>query len=170
MSISIPSKMSRSSVSHIQSLITVILKKKREDARSQEQFLGLDKELKSLKKAVAASDKLAAAELSIAKDQLKSLHGTVMRINQERAEELQEAEKFSREAMQAAKDLTRAEAEIELLQHLLREREGQVSAGTLRHPLASSLIAQSTEVHSVGSTLAWPVQCHENERGKTGQK
>jgi hypothetical protein len=32
--------------------------------------------------------------------------------------------------MQAAKDLSRAEAEIELLQHLLREREGQVSAGT----------------------------------------
>ncbi|XP_029392327.1 centriolin isoform X6 [Mus pahari] len=100
-------------------------KKKREDARSQEQFLGLDKELKSLKKAVAASDKLAAAELTIAKDQLKSLHGTVLRINQERAEELQEAERFSKEAMQAAKDLTRAEAEIELLQHLLREREGQ---------------------------------------------
>ncbi|KAL1785573.1 centriolin isoform X1, partial [Sigmodon hispidus] len=100
-------------------------KKKHEDARSQEQFLGLDKELKSLKKAVAASDKLAAAELTIAKDQLKSLHGTVMRINQERAEELQEAEKFSRKATQAARDLTRAEAEIELLQHLLREREGQ---------------------------------------------
>lgn len=35
---------------------------------------------------MAASDKLAAAELTIAKDQLKSLHGTVMRINQERAE------------------------------------------------------------------------------------
>jgi uncharacterized protein (UPF0335 family) len=35
---------------------------------------------------VAASDKLAAAELTIAKDQLKSLHGTVVRINQERAE------------------------------------------------------------------------------------
>ncbi|XP_076784701.1 centriolin isoform X4 [Arvicanthis niloticus] len=100
-------------------------KKKREDAKFQEQFLGLDKELKSLKKAVAASDKLAAAELTIAKDQLKSLHGTVMRINQERAEELQEAERFSREATQAAKDLSRAEAEIELLQHLLREREGQ---------------------------------------------
>lgn len=74
---------------------------------------------------MAASDKLAAAELTIAKDQLKSLHGTVVRINQERAEELQEAERFSREAMQAAKDLSRAEAEIELLQHLLREREGQ---------------------------------------------
>lgn len=35
---------------------------------------------------MAASDKLAAAELTIAKEQLKSLHGTVMRINQERAE------------------------------------------------------------------------------------
>nr|XP_045007187.1 centriolin isoform X2 [Jaculus jaculus] len=100
-------------------------KKKHEDAKSLEQFLGLDKELKSLKKAVAASDQLAAAELSIAKDQLKSLHGTVRKINQERAEELQDVEMFSRKAAQAIKDLTRAEAEIELLQNLLREREEQ---------------------------------------------
>ncbi|XP_023557331.1 centriolin isoform X2 [Octodon degus] len=100
-------------------------KKKHEDARSQEQFLNLDKELKNLKKAVAASDKLAATELTIAKDQLKSLHGTVMKINQERAEEFLEAERFSRNAAQAARDLTRAEAEIELLQNLLREREEQ---------------------------------------------
>ncbi|PNJ72365.1 CNTRL isoform 6 [Pongo abelii] len=61
-------------------------KKKLEDAKSQEQVFGLDKELKKLKKAVATSDKLATAELTIAKDQLKSLHGTVMKINQERAE------------------------------------------------------------------------------------
>ncbi|XP_010601244.1 centriolin [Fukomys damarensis] len=101
-------------------------KKKHEDARSQEQFLSLDKELKNLKKAVAASDKLAASELTIAKDQLKSLHGTVMKINQERAEELQEAERFSRKAARAAQDLTQAEAEIELLQNLLREREEQL--------------------------------------------
>ncbi|XP_059513773.1 centriolin isoform X4 [Myotis daubentonii] len=100
-------------------------KKKLEDAKSQEQFLGLDKELRKLKKAVAASDKLATAELTIAKDQLKSLHGTVMKINQERAEELQETERFSRKAMQAARDLTRAEAEIELLQNLLRGKEEQ---------------------------------------------
>ena len=60
--------------------------KKLEDAKSQAQVLGLDKELKKLKKAVAASDKIATAELTIAKDQLKSLHGTVMKINQERAE------------------------------------------------------------------------------------
>ncbi|XP_035111969.3 centriolin isoform X2 [Callithrix jacchus] len=101
------------------------IKKKLEDAKSQEQFFGLDKELKKLKKAVATSDKLATAELTIAKDQLKSLHGTVMKINQERAEELQEAEKFSRKAAQAARDLTRAEAEIELLQNLLRQKEEQ---------------------------------------------
>ncbi|XP_053777117.1 centriolin isoform X6 [Desmodus rotundus] len=100
-------------------------KKKLEDAKSQEQFLGLDKELKKLKKAVAASDKLATAELTIAKDQLKSLHGTVMKINQERAAELQETERFSRKAAQAARDLTRAEAEIELLQDLLRDKEEQ---------------------------------------------
>ncbi|XP_047686091.1 centriolin isoform X4 [Prionailurus viverrinus] len=100
-------------------------KKKLEDAKSQEQLLGLDRELKKLKKAVAASDKLATAELTIAKDQLRSLHGTVMKINQERAEELQETEKFSRQAAQAAKDLTRAEAEIELLQNLLRDKEEQ---------------------------------------------
>ncbi|KAJ1059145.1 hypothetical protein K5549_007946 [Capra hircus] len=101
-------------------------KKRLEDAKSQAQVLGLDKELKKLKKAVAASDKIATAELTIAKDQLKSLHGTVMKINQERAEDLQEAERFSRKAAQAARDLTRAEAEIELLQNLLREREEQL--------------------------------------------
>ncbi|XP_055283759.1 centriolin isoform X2 [Moschus berezovskii] len=102
-------------------------KKKLEDAKSQAQVLGLDKELKKLKKAVAASDKIATAELTIAKDQLKSLHGTVMKINQERAEQdLQETERLSRKAAQAAGDLTRAEAEIELLQNLLREKEEQL--------------------------------------------
>lgn len=64
----------------------VLSQKRLEDAKSQAQVLGLDKELKKLKKAVAASDKIATAELTIAKDQLKSLHGTVMKINQERAE------------------------------------------------------------------------------------
>lgn len=79
---------------------------------------------------MAASDKVATAELTIAKDQLKSLHGTVMKINQERAEELQETERFSKKAAQAARDLMRAEAEIELLQNLLRDKEEQVSADT----------------------------------------
>ena len=35
---------------------------------------------------MAASDKLATAELATARDQLKSLHGAATKINQERAE------------------------------------------------------------------------------------
>ncbi|OPJ67638.1 centriolin isoform B [Patagioenas fasciata monilis] len=100
-------------------------RKKTEDARAQMQFVSLDKELKELKRAIVTSDKLAAAELSIAKNQLKALHGTVLRINEERAEEIEEAEEFCAEAARAARDLTRAEAEIELLQQLLKEKEEQ---------------------------------------------
>ncbi|XP_044848219.1 centriolin isoform X3 [Mauremys mutica] len=100
-------------------------KKNLDDAQAQKQILGLDKELKELRRAIATSDKLATTELSIAKDQLKSLHGTVLKINQERAEEFQEAEKFCMQAARAAEDLAQAEAEIELLQRLLKEKEGQ---------------------------------------------
>uniref|UniRef100_A0A8C9GD02 Centriolin n=2 Tax=Pavo cristatus TaxID=9049 RepID=A0A8C9GD02_PAVCR len=102
-------------------------RKKIEDARAQMQFADLDKELKELKRAIITSDKLAAAELSIAKDQLQALHGTVLKINQERAEEFEEAEEFCVEAARAARDLARAEAEIELLQQLLKQKEEQVS-------------------------------------------
>lgn len=68
-------------------------------------------------------------------------------------QELQETEKFSRQAAQAAKDLTRAEAEIELLQNLLRDKEEQVSAGTLTpSPYRSYISSRETillEVQSV---------------------
>ncbi|NXT57302.1 CNTRL protein, partial [Pluvianellus socialis] len=101
-------------------------RKKVEDARAQMQFVSLDKELKELKRAIITSDKLAATELSVAKNQLKALHGTVLRINQERAEEIEEAEEFCAEAARAARDLARAEAEIELLQQLLKEKEEQL--------------------------------------------
>ncbi|XP_054249616.1 centriolin [Indicator indicator] len=100
-------------------------KKKIEDARAQMQFVSLDKELKEVKRAVITSDKLAATELSIAKHQLQALHGTVLKINQERAEEMEEAEEFCAKAARAARDLARAEAEIELLQQLLKEKEEQ---------------------------------------------
>uniref|UniRef100_A0A8C3Q1N8 Centriolin n=1 Tax=Chrysolophus pictus TaxID=9089 RepID=A0A8C3Q1N8_CHRPC len=102
-------------------------RKKIEDARAQMQFADLDKELKELKRAIITSDKLAAAELSIAKNQLQALHGTVLKINQERAEEFEEAEEFCVEAAHATRDLARAEAEIELLQQLLKQKEEQVS-------------------------------------------
>ncbi|XP_061459570.1 centriolin isoform X2 [Rhineura floridana] len=98
-------------------------RKKVEDAKARMQFLDIDKELRELKRAISASDKQAAADLFAAKDQLRSLHGTVCKINQERSKELQEAEKFCMQATEASKDLARAEAEIELLQKLLKEKE-----------------------------------------------
>ncbi|KAM6169652.1 centriolin isoform 2-T2 [Rhynchocyon petersi] len=128
-------------------------KKKLEDARSQDQFLSLDKELKQLKKAVAASDKLATAELTIAKDQLKSLHGTVMKINQERAEELQETERFSRKATRAARDLTRAEAEIELLQTLLKNKEDQFVMEMVKAETGTLANSQMLEISKLSETM-----------------
>ncbi|XP_017601121.1 PREDICTED: centriolin isoform X2 [Corvus brachyrhynchos] len=101
-------------------------RKKIEDARAQMQVLSLDKELKELQRAVVTSDKLAATELSVAANQLKALQGTVLRINQERAEEIEEAQGFCAEAARASQALARAEAEIELLQQLLKEKEEQV--------------------------------------------
>ncbi|XP_078238967.1 centriolin isoform X2 [Pogona vitticeps] len=96
-----------------------------EEAKAQMQFLGIEKELRELKKVISASDKQATAELWAAKDQLRALHGTVCRIHQERSEELQELEKFGTQATRATKDLALAEAEIELLQQLLKEKEEQ---------------------------------------------
>ncbi|MEE6505076.1 hypothetical protein FKM82_005434 [Ascaphus truei] len=104
------------------------LEKKRtvEDAQAQRQLFGLDKELKDLKRAMAISDKMATSELSLAKDQLKSLHGTVLKLNNERAGEMQEAENFCSQTAQAIQDLGNAEAEIELLQNILKDREKQL--------------------------------------------
>uniref|UniRef100_A0A8C9RML1 Centriolin-like n=1 Tax=Scleropages formosus TaxID=113540 RepID=A0A8C9RML1_SCLFO len=58
----------------------------REDCRTQQQLQSLDKELRDLKRSVAAADKVAALQLSDAKDQLYSMHGTVRKINKERSE------------------------------------------------------------------------------------
>ncbi|XP_041098758.1 centriolin isoform X5 [Polyodon spathula] len=100
-----------------------------EDSRTQMQLQGLDKELRDLKGAMAAADKMAARQLCEAKDQLRSLHGTVCKLNQERAEELNELEGFRAQAARAARaaqDLNRAEAEIDLLQKLLKDKEKQM--------------------------------------------
>uniref|UniRef100_A0A8D2MYU6 Centriolin n=1 Tax=Zonotrichia albicollis TaxID=44394 RepID=A0A8D2MYU6_ZONAL len=116
-------------------------RKKREDARAQVQVLSLDKELKELQRAVITSDRLAATELSMAAQQLKALQGTVLRIHQERAEELEEAQEFCAEAARASQALAKAEAERELLQQLLKEKEEQV--GCLL--CASTPASQSTK-------------------------
>ncbi|NWT58666.1 CNTRL protein, partial [Erythrocercus mccallii] len=101
-------------------------RKKVEDARAQMEVQSLDKQLRELQRAVITSDKLAATEISIAASQLKALQGTVLRINQETAEKLEEAQEFRAEAARASQALARAEAEIELLQQLLKEKEEQV--------------------------------------------
>ncbi|KAG9465205.1 hypothetical protein GDO78_018685 [Eleutherodactylus coqui] len=100
--------------------------RKIEGSHAQKELSGLDDELKELKRAVAMSDKMAASELTSTKDQLRSLHGTVLQINRERAEEMQEVENYCSQATQAARDLVKAEAEIELLQELLHDKEKQL--------------------------------------------
>ncbi|XP_042334632.1 centriolin isoform X2 [Sceloporus undulatus] len=133
-------------------------RKKVEDARAQMQFLGIDKELKELKRAISASDKQATAELCAAKDQLRSLRGTVSRINQERTEELQEAEKFCTQATQASQDLARAEAEIELLQNLLKEKEEQYDMKKAVAETTASC-SQKEEIDQLNQLL----KCHKTE-------
>ncbi|XP_021269756.1 centriolin isoform X2 [Numida meleagris] len=128
-------------------------KKKIEDARAQMQFARLDKELKELKRAIITSDKLAAAELSIAKNQLQALHGTVLKINQERAEEFEEAEEFCVEAARATRDLARAEAEIELLQQLLKQREEQLQHEMEKAGEKTASSSQKVEIDKLNDTV-----------------
>ncbi|POI34588.1 hypothetical protein CIB84_001660 [Bambusicola thoracicus] len=128
-------------------------RKKIEDARAQMQFADLDKELKELKRAIITSDKLAAAELSVAKDQLQALHGTVLKINQERAEEFEEAEEFCVEAARATRDLARAEAEIELLQQLLKQKEEQLQHEMGKAGEKTALSSQKLEIDQLNDTV-----------------
>ncbi|XP_042734875.1 centriolin isoform X2 [Lagopus leucura] len=128
-------------------------RKKIEDARAQMQFADLDKELKELKRAIITSDKLAAAELCIAKNQLQALHGTVLKINQERAEEFEEAEEFCVEAARATRDLARAEAEIELLQQLLKQKEEQLQHEMGKAGEKTALSSQKLEIDELNDTV-----------------
>ncbi|KAM9324252.1 centriolin [Gastrophryne carolinensis] len=125
-----------------------------EDDRAQKQLSGLGKELKELKRAVVLSDKLATSELTDAKDQLRSLHGTVLQINKERAEEMQDAESFCAQAAQAARDLSKAEAEIELLQELLHEKERQLQEETRSGEAGATMsTSQQLEIDKLKQTL-----------------
>ncbi|KAM5145706.1 centriolin [Mantella aurantiaca] len=128
--------------------------KKMEDAKAQKQLSGLDNELRELKKAVAMSDKMAISGLTDAKDQLKSLHGTVLQINRERAEEMQEAEDFCSQLAQAAKDLAKAEAEIDLLQEMLQEKERQLREEMQNADTGATISnSQQLEIDKLNQTL-----------------
>uniref|UniRef100_A0A4W3IRU4 Centriolin n=1 Tax=Callorhinchus milii TaxID=7868 RepID=A0A4W3IRU4_CALMI len=102
-------------------------KSKMEEARTHQQLLSLDRELNDLKTTVSAADHTAARHLSATKDQLAALQGTVRKLNRNRAQEMLAVERFRAEAARAARDLVKAEAEIDLLQNLVKERERQIS-------------------------------------------
>ncbi|NXU14454.1 CNTRL protein, partial [Pardalotus punctatus] len=125
-------------------------RKKIEDARAQMQVVSLDKELKELQRAVVTSDKLAATELTSAAKQLKALRDTVLRIHQERAEEIEDAQGLCAEAAQASQALARAEAEIQLLQQLLKEKEEQVQH-EMEKAVASN--AQKFEINKLSEAV-----------------
>uniref|UniRef100_A0A8C2F291 Centriolin n=1 Tax=Cyprinus carpio TaxID=7962 RepID=A0A8C2F291_CYPCA len=93
---------------------------KAEESQTQEQLESLSLELQALRSSFSSADRVAAQQLTAAKDKLHSLHSTIEKIHQERnAEELQSTRI---QAAQAIQDLTSAEAEIEVLQKLLIDR------------------------------------------------
>lgn len=101
-------------------------KGKMEDARTHLKLCNLEKEVKDLKATMTASDKMDSKELFTAKNRMRALRGTVQKLNQERTEEMEIAEKFHAESIRAARGLAKAEAEIELLQSLLKDKENQI--------------------------------------------
>ncbi|XP_018420154.1 PREDICTED: centriolin [Nanorana parkeri] len=128
--------------------------KKMEDVRAQKQLSGLENELRELKKAVAMSDKVATSELTDAKHQLRSLHGTVLQINQDRAEKMREAENFCSQTAQAARDLSKAEAEIDLLQELLQVKERQLREEVQNLDAGATIsTSQQLEIDKLNQTL-----------------
>uniref|UniRef100_A0A8D2N1Q3 Centriolin n=1 Tax=Zonotrichia albicollis TaxID=44394 RepID=A0A8D2N1Q3_ZONAL len=143
-------------------------RKKREDARAQVQVLSLDKELKELQRAVITSDRLAATELSMAAQQLKALQGTVLRIHQERAEELEEAQEFCAEAARASQALAKAEAERELLQQLLKEKEEQVGCLLCNVHLKTISTKKVIESNTFGFVSFKEIRAKEDGEGNAG--
>ncbi|XP_017546672.1 centriolin isoform X3 [Pygocentrus nattereri] len=95
---------------------------KDEEAHTQENLQSLDLELRELRRSFTTADQIAAQQLNAAKDQLRSLHSTVQKISQERAEDAEELKESKIQAAQAMQDLTKAEAEIQALQKMLQDR------------------------------------------------
>ncbi|KAJ7993831.1 hypothetical protein DPEC_G00258790 [Dallia pectoralis] len=93
-----------------------------DESRSLQQLRSLDMELRQLKSSVTTEDKEAAQQLLAAKEQLRSLHTTVEQINQQRAENVDELERSKVLMDVITQNLTKAEAEIHLLQRLLEDQ------------------------------------------------
>ncbi|KAG9261917.1 centriolin [Astyanax mexicanus] len=95
---------------------------KDDETHTKEQLQSLDLELQELRRSFTTADQMAAHQLNVAKDQLRSLHSTVHKISQERAEDAEELKESRTEAAKAMQDLTRAETEIQVLQKMLQDR------------------------------------------------
>uniref|UniRef100_A0A8C7CMK8 Centriolin n=1 Tax=Oncorhynchus kisutch TaxID=8019 RepID=A0A8C7CMK8_ONCKI len=88
---------------------------------SNQQLQSLDLELLELRSSFTTADKMSAQQLRAAKEQLRSLHTIVEQINQERDEDAEELEGSRVLAAEITQNLTKAEAEIQLLQKLLKK-------------------------------------------------
>ncbi|XP_048469673.1 centriolin isoform X1 [Rhincodon typus] len=129
-------------------------KSKIEGRRMHLKLCGLEKNLKDLQETVATSEKVAAKELSTAKDHLKVLEGTVQKLSHERTEEVGLAEKFKAEATRAARDLAKAEAEIDMLQNLLKEKESQILDGIQSFDFGANTVnGQQLEIDRLNRAL-----------------
>ncbi|XP_026068094.1 centriolin-like isoform X2 [Carassius auratus] len=123
---------------------------KAEESQTQEQLASLSLELQVLKSSFSSADRTAAQQLTAAKDKLHSLHSTIEKIHQERAVNAEELQSSRIEAAQAIQDLVNAEAEVEVLQKLLRDRVHKTD-GNL-HSVPKSTIQQQ-ELDSLNQTL-----------------
>ncbi|XP_078082504.1 centriolin [Mustelus asterias] len=135
-------------------LLTELEDKENKDRRVHLKLRGLEKDVKDLKATMAASEKVTANELSTAKDHLKALQGTVQKLNHEKEEEIELAEKFRAEAARAARDLAKAEAEIDMLQNLLKEKESQMLGGIQTFDCGANTInGQQLEIDRLNRAL-----------------
>ncbi|KAA0716324.1 Centriolin Centrosomal protein 1 [Triplophysa tibetana] len=93
-----------------------------EESQTKGQLESLSLELQNLKRSLSTADRMAAEQLNDAKNKLHSLHSTIEQIHLKRTANAEELKNTKLQAAQAVQDLTDAEAEIQVLQNLLRER------------------------------------------------
>ncbi|XP_042612747.1 centriolin isoform X3 [Cyprinus carpio] len=123
---------------------------KAEESQTQEQLESLSLELQALRRSFSSTDRMAAQQLTVAKDKLHSLHSTIEKIHQERAANAVELQSTKIQAAQAIQDLANAEAEIEVLQKHLRDRVRETEGNLHSVPISS---IQQQELDRLNQTL-----------------
>ncbi|XP_016408818.1 centriolin-like [Sinocyclocheilus rhinocerous] len=123
---------------------------KAEESQTQEQLESLSLELQALRSSFSSADRMAAQQLTAAKDKLHSLHSTIEKIHQERAANAEELQSSRIQAAQAIQDLANAETEIKVLQKLSRDRVHETDWNL--HSVPNSSIQQQ-ELDRLNQTL-----------------